>query len=236
MNRQEYYRQKYKEQNPGWTDSVKLYKTIINGLVDSKTRILDIGCGHGDFMQDIYRKTSEVYGLDPDSRAIEKNQIIKKKTVGNAESLPYKENFFDMVVLAWVLEHLNAPERVFAEICRVLKPGGRVVFLTPNDNNYNVWLSRLIADAFHDFLTRRLYGRQEHDTYKAVYRVNTPKQIDKILQANGFEKEQLILNGDPSYISFNKILFKLSCFIEKLLNIKAFSFAKVHLIGVYRKK
>ncbi len=157
------------------------------------------------------------------------------RMVGTAESLPFENNFFDLVVLAWVLEHLEHPEKAFQEIYRALKPGGKVIFLTPNSWNYNVWIIRLIPHRFHDFFTRKLYQRQEYDTYRVRYKINSIRKIDRTLLPLGFKKSQVVLNGDPSYISFNRPLFKLACALESLLEKKFLQWAKVHIIGVYQK-
>ena len=133
-----------------------------------------------------------------------------------------------------MLEHLEHPQAAFREIHRALKPGGRAVFLTPNAWNYNVWAIRLIPGRFHDFLTRKLYQRQEHDTFDTYYRINSIRKVDRILAPLGFKKIKLILNGDPSYISFNDFLYRLSCRFEDAIDDRL-SFLKVHLIGIYEK-
>ncbi len=51
MNKQETYRKKFKSENPDWMDSQSIYKKLIAKLVNTNTKILDIGCGHGDFMK-----------------------------------------------------------------------------------------------------------------------------------------------------------------------------------------
>jgi len=235
MNKQEHYRQEYRCLKPKWLDSLNLYRNIIDSYTTSKTKILDVGCGHGDFLKSVHDKTIHSYGLDPDKDALVKNTFIKNKKVGVVEKLPFESNFFDLVVSAWVLEHLPDPQKAFQEIFRVLKPGGKVVFLTPNVWNYNVWIIRLIPEKFHDFLTKKLYDRQEHDTYSKYYRINSVKKIAETLESIGFKKSQLILNGDPSYISFNNILFRFACLLEKIMDWRPLRFTKVHIIGVYEK-
>lgn len=233
MNKQDFYRQKYKEIYPGWKDSQTLYADYIKKYTMSKSKILDIGCGHSTFLKDIYSLTPYTYGIDPDQSAIQKNTIIKNKYVGVAELLPFENNFFDIVVSAWVMEHLKNPEVVFKEIYRVLKPGGKVIFLTPNVFNYNVWIIRLIPEIFHDFLNRKLYDRQEHDTFKKFYRINSVDKINSISKNTGFKNVNIILNGDPTYISFNESLFRFACFLESIINRCPAS--KVHLIGILEK-
>ncbi len=235
INKQEFYRQKYRVLNSEWQDSLAIHKDIITQNINRKTRLLDLGCGHSDFMKEVYGKTEHIYGIDSDKKAIEKNMIIKNKIVGFAEEMPFADNFFDLVILTWVMEHLDNPNQIFKEIYRVLKPEGKIIFLTPNAWNYNVWIIRVIPNMFHKPLVSHFYNRQENDTYSKRYKLNSTRKIDKILLPVGLKKCQIILNGDPSYISFNKSLFKFACLIEKLLDKKAFNFAKVHIIGVYQK-
>lgn len=235
MNRQEYFRQQYRKLSPKWRDSLQIYKGFIEEITNAETYLLDVGCGHGDFLQSILKKTPNTYGLDPDADALSNNSLIKNKVLGEVENIPFKNNFFDLVLMEWVLEHLTDPRQAFREIYRVLKPGGKVVFITPNVWNYNVWIIRAIPHCFHAFLTRKLYGRQDGDTYPVQYKINSGGKIKKIMEATGFSKVVLVTNGDPSYISFNKPLFAFARFLEKILDYQVFRFAKVHLIGVYQK-
>ena len=235
MTRQEYYQQAYRRRKPSWQDCWEIYRGVINGYINEDTRVLDIGCGHGDVLRDIYARTPHTYGVDPDADALKLNTIIQHTAVGTAEALPFEDNFFDLAVSAFVLEHIDDPLSSFREIHRVLKPGGKVIFLTPNTWNYTVWIIRAIPNRFHDFLTRRLYRRQEHDTFPVRYRVNSARRVDRTLLPLGFRKVQLIFNGDPSYISFNQPLFKFACLLEAILDRPALQRARVHLIGIYEK-
>lgn len=235
MRKQEFYRQEYRRLKPEWRDSLSIYRDVIDQATNSDTRILDVGCGHGDFLKPVYDKTPYTYGIDPDKEALDKNKLIKNKVVGTVEEIPFENNFFDLVVSEWVLEHLPDPVKAFHEIYRVLKPGGKVVFLTPNVWNYNVWIIRAIPNRLHDFFTRKLYDRQEGDTYPVQYKINSVKKIANTLEPLGFKKSQVILNGDPTYISFNRPLFALGRLIERILDLKPFNIVKVHLIGVYEK-
>ncbi|MCK9368714.1 class I SAM-dependent methyltransferase [Candidatus Dojkabacteria bacterium] len=236
MNKQEYFRDEYRKIKPKWLDSSSIYKGLINKYLKKDGRVLDIGCGHGTLLKDVYAKTLYTYGIDPDKEALAKNTFIKNKKVGFVEELPYQDKFFDVVVCAWVLEHLKSPETAFKEIYRVLKPGGKAIFLTPNTRNFNVWIIKAVPEKFHEFFTTRLYGRQENDTYPKFYRINSENKMIKILEPIGFQKTEIIVNGDPSYISFNRFLFKIACIIETILDLKPFRNCKVNIIGVFEKK
>jgi ubiquinone/menaquinone biosynthesis C-methylase UbiE len=235
MNRQQYWRQIYKERRPEWDSSTTVYRRLIGEKVDETTRVLDIGCGHAGYLKEVYDRTPFSYGVDPDADALANNTTIKNTVLANAEDLPFEDEFFDVVALAWVLEHLEDPEQVFREIYRVLKPHGTVFFLTPNAWNYNVWLIRALPNASHQYLARRLYQRPEHDAFPTRYKMNSPTRVEKLLTKVGFERERLILNGDPSYISFSRPLFAVACFLERILDIGFAKKARVHIIGAYRK-
>ncbi|HLW02121.1 MAG TPA: class I SAM-dependent methyltransferase [Ktedonobacterales bacterium] len=235
LSRQEFYRQMYQRLSPGWKDSLARYCEVIAAYILPETRILDIGCGHADFLAPVYARTPHTYGIDPDGEAIRKNTLINNTMVGTAECLPFADDSFDLIVAAWVFEHIEHPEQACREIYRALKPGGRLIFLTPNSWNYNVWMIRLVPHRFHDFFTRRLYHRQEHDTYRVRYKINSPRKIARTLLPLGFREERVILNGDPSYISFNSLLFAFARFLERLFDVKLLQRARVHIIGVYQK-
>ncbi len=233
--RQQHFRRLYKQRHPEWQSGQSLYRALVAEKVTPKTRLLDIGCGSTDFMREVYERTPHTYGIDPDARALERNTVLSHPVVGRAEALPFPDGFFDLVTLAWVIEHLEDPRKAFQEILRVLRPGGSVVFLTPNAWNYNVWLIRIIPNALHQMFTRRLYGRSAESTFPTYYRLNTPRRLDRTLRELGFHRERLLLNGDPTYLAFNRPLFVACCAGERLLDLRFLRWARVHLIGVYRK-
>jgi SAM-dependent methyltransferase len=175
-------------------------------------------------------------GLDPDLVALRRNSGYRNLIVASVEHLPFRDSCLDLVAMAWVVEHLQRPPQAFDEIHRVLKPGGRLVFLTPNAWNFNVWLIRLVPNRLHDVFTRRLYARQEHDTYPVRYRANSPRRLDRALTAAGFRRQELVLNGDPTYISFNRPLFALARAIERILDRGRMRLLRVHLVGVYENQ
>ena len=61
-----------------------------------------------------------------DARCFENVDVI-----GDAHTLPFKENFFNNIILTNLLEHVQEPQKVISETCRVLKPNGHVIVYTP---------------------------------------------------------------------------------------------------------
>jgi SAM-dependent methyltransferase len=235
MNRQEYYRGQYAQRKPGWRHSLFIFRDVMDRYVFPAARVLDIGCGHADFLAPIYQRAPFTVGLDPDTHALGKNTTVSHRAAGISDALPFGNHTFDVVTSVWLCEHLEEPARAFGDMRRVLKPGGHVIFLTPNAWNYNTWLIRLTPHVLHDMLARKLHGRQEHDTYPVRYRFNTAGTIDRTLSAIGFRRAEMIFQGDPTYVSFNRPLFEAACAVERLLDAPPLQRARVHLIGVYQK-
>ena len=100
-------------------------------------RLLDIGCGDGNFTM-LMAKTcgaKDVYGVDISEKGVEmarKNGIKAFKVDVDEERLPFDDNYFDLVTALEVIEHLFDPDHFLEEVYRVLKPNGVFVLSTPN--------------------------------------------------------------------------------------------------------
>ena len=96
--------------------------------------VLDVGCGNGDRLARLRRLGWEVVGQDVDARAVEVAQQVHGLTVrvGPLESLAFAPDSFDAVTMNHVIEHVRRPVELLAEAWRLLRPGGRLVCVTPN--------------------------------------------------------------------------------------------------------
>jgi ubiquinone/menaquinone biosynthesis C-methylase UbiE len=116
-------------------------------LIKKNSRLLDLGCGRGEFLRGFIKQGMEGFGIDQADTAKEicPTAIIK---VGNLEDkLPFGDNYFDVVYSKSVVEHFYYPEKILAEIYRVLKPNGLVITMTPD------WAYNVIC--FHEDFTHR---------------------------------------------------------------------------------
>jgi SAM-dependent methyltransferase len=102
----------------------------------SDHKLLEVGCGRGDFLRGFIRSGIQCYGVDQSD--IAKNICPEAEiTLADLEKeIPYEDNCFDVVYSKSVIEHFYYPDHLFSEIYRVLKPGGLAIFLTP-DWKYN---------------------------------------------------------------------------------------------------
>jgi SAM-dependent methyltransferase len=235
-SRQEELRAEYRRLRPEWRDCLELYRATVGREVKAGARVLDVGCGHAGWLVAELGPASLAAGADPDLEALGRNTSLPCRVAATAERLPFLEGSFDVVVSAWLFEHLERPAAALAEMGRVLRPEGRLVFLTPNGWNYNAWLIRLVPNSLHDRIARRLYGRGERDTYPVRYRLNSPRRVERAMRAAGLRRRTLVLNGDPTYLGLTRPLFALARGLERLLDLGPLRQARVHLVGVYVKE
>lgn len=102
----------------------------------SKGNILDIGCGTGYFAGTMKKAGWNVTGIEPNNKARDfsiSRFKINAIDPGQISSLPDKS--FDCITLWHVLEHFHDPYTYFAEINRLLKPGGICVTALPNSDS-----------------------------------------------------------------------------------------------------
>lgn len=104
-------------------------------------KLLDIGCGRGEFLGGFIDCGVQGHGVDR-SRSAEKYCPDADLRTADLEKepLPYEDNFFDVIYSKSVIEHFYYPERLIQEIYRVLKPGGIVITLCPDwEFNYRIY-------------------------------------------------------------------------------------------------
>lgn len=96
--------------------------------------IVDIGCGSGDRLS-LFAALGwgKAVGVEPDDAAVAAaRQIGRDVRFGGADALPFEDATVDAAVMHHVIEHVPSSARALAEACRVLKPGGYLMMITPN--------------------------------------------------------------------------------------------------------
>jgi SAM-dependent methyltransferase len=121
-----------------------------NGFRDQK--LLEVGCGIGTDLVRFARGGARVTGVDLSTTAIDlarRNFALHdlpadELRVDNAEALPFDAASFDVVYGHGVIQYTANPERLIAECHRVLKPGGRAIFMVYNRISWLNALSKLM--------------------------------------------------------------------------------------------
>ena len=97
-------------------------------------KVLEIGFGNGNLLNNLRALGWETEGIDFDPGAVKSAQELYGLNVkwGALESQRYADNTFDAIVMSHVIEHLHDPIALIRECYRILKPQGRLVISTPN--------------------------------------------------------------------------------------------------------
>lgn len=104
-------------------------------------KLLDIGCGRGEFLRGFIDCGVAGHGVDQSRAAAAycPNAELRVADLEN-EGIPYDDDSFDVVYSKSVIEHFHYPERLVREMYRVLKPGGLAITLCPDwEFNYRIY-------------------------------------------------------------------------------------------------
>lgn len=122
----------------------------IDAYLDSADKLLDIGCGTGNWLVKLQKTYNmNLYGLDASQgmagRAAAKSTSINLK-IGKAENLPYDDEEFDFVTVVESFHHFSGHQEVLSESHRVLKSKGYFFLTDPSLNGWPkyIWLGTKI--------------------------------------------------------------------------------------------
>lgn len=178
---------------------VRLIKEYGNG-----TTLLDIGCGEGFFLFNASRAGYRIKGIElsQGATAYAKREFGLDVQAGAFEELQLPENYFDVVTLWQVLEHLPHPLEVLKETHRILKPGGLIAASTPDIEGIP---SRILRRRWWNI--RRIHINQ--------FSTDT---LTDILQNAGFR--------DLSSVSYTESISLLMLFVPILRHLKIYQSVK----------
>ena len=169
--------------NPVW-ESRKYYDCAKKGSLDTRhfgmkilkrhakdaEKILDLGCCEGTRLKYLADSKKGV-GVDISGKAIniaQKSYPNLEFIRANLEILPFEDNTFDLVYSAFVLEHLENPEKVILEAIRVTKKGGVLGFIAPNYGAPNRASPVFLGSRLNKFFWGFIY-----DCIPVLYRKNS---------------------------------------------------------------
>jgi len=130
------------------------YLKYFKGLVPAQAKVLDIGCGRGEWLQIMSKEGLRAAGVDTNSLMVRECKV-KGFDVVEMDGLEFlldkPENFYDAITGFHIVEHIP-PEmllKLFSEVYRTLKPSGIAIFETPNPENILVGSCTFYSDFTH---------------------------------------------------------------------------------------
>lgn len=137
-----------------YCDLIESAETTVPGR-----RLLEIGCGHGDFLFVAAKRGFACTGVEYSNHAC---RIAQSKVGGDAEiiqgevsSLQGRKSFFDICVMCDLIEHVRRPDELLRSVYERLRPGGLVFIATPTLDS---WSARLLGSRWMEY-------KAEHLTY-----------------------------------------------------------------------
>lgn len=235
-----YYNEEYAALNLSSTDKIgdrpgsnnpftlkryaQLY-SLISSYVDSESKVLDAGCAMGGFLDYLHKQgLTKLYGIDLIENYV---SYAKKKTdyiikLGSAESIPFDDNSFDLLVLDQVMEHLVEPIQAFREANRVLVEGGLLCIAVPDASRYDemyffdfYWFIMREHVQHFDVEHLKLLAEMEGFELVGFSKTETPMMTEKMMLPN--LNVIFRLSGETSRLNITENCFTLKKEIEQYI-------------------
>jgi ubiquinone/menaquinone biosynthesis C-methylase UbiE len=115
---------------------VKLIREHLGDLAGK--RVLDVGCGKGRFARVFHEQEplAEIWGLDISEEMLRHVPAGIHTRAGSMTELPFEDAYFDGAYATESLEHAVEIDKAVGEICRVVKPGGRIAIIDKNAEHW----------------------------------------------------------------------------------------------------
>ena len=213
------------KKDPWWGEHIHRYAEVLNRLRGDEV-ILDIACGTGYGTAILAEKCNEIIGGDIEMKTIEFNQHHYHKPnlkfqQMDGTSLPYEDNYFDVLVSFETIEHTTKYLEMLSEFKRVVKPGGKLYISTPNSLVTSP--NGIIPNPFHTqefslqefqkiiqsfFPTHRHFG-QHYARYDDIYsfRSKLGKFLEAFFYLRGVRKIPLAIQDWVMQMVINKKMY-----------------------------
>jgi SAM-dependent methyltransferase len=195
----------------------RIFESEVERRLEPTHTLLDAGCGRTAPVLEQYRgRAGRLIGVDlvefrPGSTGLELYCC-------DLSSMPLEDGCVDIAMARSVMEHVTEPAKVYAEIHRILRPGGYFTFLTANLWDYASLIARVVPNRLHPWIVSKTEGRDAEDVFPIAYRTNTRRAIRRWATQAGFDIVLFEYLGQyPSYFMFNGALFFVATAYEKLI-------------------
>jgi ubiquinone/menaquinone biosynthesis C-methylase UbiE len=172
-------------------------RSYLLGEVRTGDRALDLGCGEGDFTEELVGAGASAIGIDVAeaalARARARHPQLDFRIAPVDGPLPLEDNTHDLVWASEVIEHVSDTAKWLSEIRRVLAPGGRLLLTTPNHSRLLIALfgveqfSDPLGDHLHLYTRRSLRTLFNEFGFDDVHvrAAGGPPLLERMLLARG---------------------------------------------------
>ncbi|MBN3039006.1 MAG: methyltransferase domain-containing protein [Candidatus Omnitrophica bacterium] len=187
-------------------ESLKFNRWLLKILkIKPGMRLLDIACGGGYLVAEAKKNGLACYGVDISERAlgIAAQQAGQERFVASdAEHLPWRDNYFDLVTCLGSLEHFISPAKALNEMVRVAKDDASICILVPNLFSWeNIKKVQKTGQApTHGQELERFATRQQWQELLEASKL----KVKRVVKYNGFPRLLEIKNGIPKIRSLRK--------------------------------
>ncbi len=187
-----------------WPVFGKMYRRRVElalGECTGGERVLEVGFGTGLAFPNLHDIYKEIHGIDLTADIEAVQSVFEPLGIplflekGDVLNMPYPENKFDTVLLISILEHLKPLEleQAFAEVKRVLKPGGQMVYGTPVEKPFMVFMFRMMGHDIRDehFSTEKEIAAAAHKAFSKGHVIemkSTPPIAGAVYNVGNFIK------------------------------------------------
>jgi ubiquinone/menaquinone biosynthesis C-methylase UbiE len=156
--------------DPSFKPRWEIFDQIIGKLQNETHACLDLGCGSNQVLENHFhfRKKIELDILKPESHKKRDNPFIQ----ADLYNLPFKQNSYDLILMRFVVEHIENPDMAFSEIARILKKDGRILILTTNIFSPFIFISKLFPYRIRKLIILLLYNIKEEDVFPTYHKLN----------------------------------------------------------------
>lgn len=227
---------------PGVGYAQTAYEEVLFSTVAPGCDWLDFGCGRE--LLPSWRAVQEegltglpgrLVGVDRDLGGLQKHRSIRLRVCADGTSLPFSDGQFDLITANMVVEHLPAPEQQFREIARLLKPGGKFVFHTPNATGYSTLMARAVPDGMRALAALVLEKRGEEDRFRTFYRANTRAALDRLGGLSGLTVERIDLVRSVAMFAMIAPLAAVELLLLRALASRRLAWLRPNLIAILSK-
>lgn len=215
------------------------YEAVLDSLVTSETRWLDVGCGRNllpgneRLAETLAARCAFLQGVDPDP-TIEDNELCHACSTEPIENFQ-SDQTFDLLTMRMVAEHIEDPTAVIKNLAKLTRVGGKVVVFTAHRWSPLSIMAAAVPHGLHHPIKRFFWDTEEEDTFPVQYLMNTKRRLTELFEVDGFRTLLCRNLSDCAAFSHFPPLYSCELAVCKALNRIGYSYPEANLLAVFER-